>query len=512
MSDFAHGQDRLAKGRPGGQAPRPSIPYFSDPALKQRLDLLQHLSEYADLLLLVKGRYGVGKSALLARLLERARDHWMACVIVANPLTTRDQLLTQFGNQLGLDLRGIGIEELQAVIEERLTALQRAGRVVLLIIDDAHALAAPVLDLILHLFELKGESGKLVRVLMFTEPSLDETLQSPALRSLRQQVTHTLDVPPLTEDQTKSFLEHYISATGRSDVLPLTAATIDRAYAESGGIPGVLLSLADTLEHAPEPLVERASKPRFSRFFRSPALRALGVAGLVVVLMVALLFQDEINELFNPAGDAQVPVDRPGTVPLALPDPSGKAPPVAGNGPEAVIGRLPQVETPVVSQPPAPPVAEPTPVMPEPRETEAPAKTGADPVAPAASVATSPPAAGESRAPEPESPAPPGAGETPPALLDHAWLSSRTPDHYTLQLLGVRDATALYGFVRENHLENKAAYLQTLHRGEAWHVLLYGDYKDRDAAVRAREQLVRQLRGVQPWPRTFASVQEQLKR
>lgn len=485
-----------------------SVPYFSAPAFKQRLDLVQHLTEYADLLLLIKGPYGVGKTALMRQLLERARDHWMACQIDATPLTTRDQLLADFGDQLGLDVRGIAIDELQSVIEERLMALQKAGRVVLLIVDDAHSLAAPVLDLILHLFELRGGDGKLVRVLLFAEPTIDESLQSPALRSLKQQVTHTLDVPPLTVEQTRDFMEHYCAATGQGDCLPLPPAIVEKAFAASAGIPGRLLVQSESLIRAAGSV--DASRSGFRGQWTALRMRprSLLLAGGAVVLLLILFFQGAINDFFDPDDRSKVVTLKSGPVALPLPEPETRSPP-------PVIGRLPQVEK-AVAMPIEQRIKEEEPTVTLPATSlDARTDSAPSPLAPVPQKKeTEPPIATgkESITTVPQPSTQPVVDEKRPAMLDRKWLLSRLTGHYTLQLLGVRDERALLSFVEENHLENKVAYLQTTHQGGPWHVLFYGDYVSREEAIKDRDQLVSRLRGVQPWPRTFASVHEQLNR
>ncbi len=516
MSDASSNESALAAKLDGGTHNGPAaVPYFVDPALKQRLDLLQHLTEYADLLLVVKGSHGVGKTALLKQLLDRARDHWMACLIDANPLTTRDQMLSEFGRQLGLDLRGIAFDELQSVIDERLAALQRAGRVVLLIVDDAHALAVPVLDLIMHLFGLRGEGGKLVRVLLFAEPSLDETLQSPALRALKQQVTHTLDVPPFSLEQTEAFLAHYCTALGQVDMLPMDADTVERLYAESGGNPALLLGLAGAVS---QPAIASSTHKVTESTGWIGALRrprALIVGGVVGVLLLVLLFQGTINDFVATDDTPMVRADGPGSLPLPLPQP---ARPATGPAPARVppdAQPLPKVETipnppPVVLAPP-----EEIPTAPQPPPAEAALPQPEVPVAADIGAAEQAPVVTEQTAGT--TPVAPVAESAPsdssrPAMLGRSWLLSRAPNHYTLQLMGVRDEAALLEFVQEHHLEGKVAYLRTVYQGGPWHVLLYGDFADRDAAVAARGPLVTQLRNVVPWPRPFSGIQELLHR
>lgn len=198
--------------------------------------------------------------------------------------------------------------------------------------------------------------------------------------------------------------------------------------------------------------------------------------------------------------------------------------------PDAVIDRPSGVlggslEPPVESE--QPPLPTPAPVvMPEP---EAPAENAAVPPAPVKPI---PPPASAPEAvvrPVPAKPAPlqsPGVAEpdrvrspkparppvvkAPSGARDMAWLRSRNAGHYTLQLLGARDRTAIDAYVRRHGLNGNYVVFTRDLGGKPWYSLIYGDYPSRDAAVKAQAALPAGVRKKDVWPRTFASVWAQL--
>jgi DamX protein len=89
-----------------------------------------------------------------------------------------------------------------------------------------------------------------------------------------------------------------------------------------------------------------------------------------------------------------------------------------------------------------------------------------------------------------------------------AWLMSRAPGRYTLQLVGARQRAALDKFVRDHNISRPYAVFERQMGGSAWYSLVAGDYPDRDAAVAARERLPQALKGTGVWPRTFGSISE----
>jgi len=166
------------------------------------------------------------------------------------------------------------------------------------------------------------------------------------------------------------------------------------------------------------------------------------------------------------------------------------------------------------------PVTEPTPATPVVAETapEPPVAIARPAPPPAASAAPAthapatpvrPPEVATDTAPA-STPVPARAAVAPSGDESLAWLRSRQGGHYTLQLAGARDRASLDQITRQYRLPgNHAVFVRDL-AGKPWYSLVYGDFPDRDAAIRARDALPVGLRGNEIWPRTFASIWEQL--
>lgn len=177
------------------------------------------------------------------------------------------------------------------------------------------------------------------------------------------------------------------------------------------------------------------------------------------------------------AGEASVAAE-------ATPPPAAAAKPAqAGDGPVAAA------DAPAAT--PGLPVAGAAPVeerAPQPAAVEEPPRRDETIVAPASPVAV-----------EPAAPAP---VQTPGA----AWLDSRDPKRYTLQLVGGRERAAVEKFVREHRVPRPYAIFARELKGRPWYSLVAGDFADRDAAVAARARLPASLRARDAWPRTFGSI------
>jgi DamX protein len=92
----------------------------------------------------------------------------------------------------------------------------------------------------------------------------------------------------------------------------------------------------------------------------------------------------------------------------------------------------------------------------------------------------------------------------------HEWLSSRNPEHYTLQLLGVRDEAAAKAFVEQYANLNQLAYFRTLYKGKDWFVVIQGDFSSREAAMSSVAAMPPALRNAKPWPRQLDQIQQEV--
>ena len=93
-----------------------------------------------------------------------------------------------------------------------------------------------------------------------------------------------------------------------------------------------------------------------------------------------------------------------------------------------------------------------------------------------------------------------------------AWVLSRDPAHYTLQLLGSRELKPLHALMDRYDLHADTAWYKIRYQNADWYVLVHGDYADRRAASRAVGALPAGLRRAGPWPRPLAAVQEEVRR
>lgn len=98
----------------------------------------------------------------------------------------------------------------------------------------------------------------------------------------------------------------------------------------------------------------------------------------------------------------------------------------------------------------------------------------------------------------------------PISIMGASWLWSRNPVRYTNQLMGDRRVAALRAFVARHRPEEPVAIVRVLRHGKPWYLLLAGDYANEEEAAAAIRTLSKEMSGKGPWPRRFASLQDQM--
>lgn len=499
--------------------------FYADPALMQRLDLLQHLTRFSEQLLYVRAPEGAGKTMLSHQLRLRAADHWRLCQLDGASLGSPAELYVQL-SRCYPDAAAENTEHFGSDLVHYCLGLQQSGQLAVLVIDAAERLSAPVLEALLNLAQSPTETLKALRILLFAGPELQPTLQSLALESPGDALVHTLDLPPFDEQQSAAYLMYRLAIAGYSGDSPFSATEVRAMHKSAAGRPGALNALArDTLLEQ----VQRRSLSRRAPADRPHRRRWPWVAGLSLAALAVLA----VGWWQLASREPGLPLVRdhgvtlPPANPLAGPGDIPGQPAQAEAEPEAP-------DTPIASETTAAPVVD---SAPEQAPPELPTVTGKAPAAPSGaatqpdSEAATPPETqpgevpGAAPSPEPPadtpSPAPATPGEAPPAKTDTEtsaqipaqpadWLDRQPDGHYTLQLLGAREPATVESFLNRHGEHVELHPVRTWREEAAWHIIITGSYPDRAAAAAAIEALPAALRQLQPWPRRFEQIRDEL--
>lgn len=209
--------------------------FYADPERAQTLNMLQHLTQYSEELLLVSGPAGSGKSTLLEQYLARADEDWKVCRVSATETPDPAALFLAAARCFGLHTDGVASDALLGALQEHLNHLQQTMTPVL-VVDDADHLSDDALEIVVRLAELPGEHGKLVRTILFADSAILPRFDSARFASGPR--PHRLDLKPLDEAQTIAYLQHRLATAGFAGGPLFLPRDLKRIHKQSLGWPG----------------------------------------------------------------------------------------------------------------------------------------------------------------------------------------------------------------------------------------------------------------------------------
>ncbi len=97
-----------------------------------------------------------------------------------------------------------------------------------------------------------------------------------------------------------------------------------------------------------------------------------------------------------------------------------------------------------------------------------------------------------------------------PSTKGESWLKELDPESYTLQVVAAQESKQLEALVKRINLKDNYAYFDKQVKGSTFYVLVIGNYKSRDSALSAVNQLPESLKKNKPWPIPLKNIQKHL--
>ena len=213
-----------------------------------------HQEAYAHLLYAIEsragfielsGEVGTGKILMCRQLLASLPTNVVSAYLL-NPRLSPPELLRSVGLELGLQLpRGLDEHALCEALEAELMQLAAHDQRVVLCIDEAQALPLDSLEALRLLSNLETAKRKLIHIVLFGQPELDEMLQTRAVRSLASRIVFSARLDGLSRAELGHYLQHRLVVAGWRGPVIFSPAALWCLHRASGGVP----RLANVLAH-----------------------------------------------------------------------------------------------------------------------------------------------------------------------------------------------------------------------------------------------------------------------
>jgi len=193
------------------------------------------------------GEVGTGKTTLLNKLLDWLHEQSLATAFVFNSRLNVTQFLdfmmADFGIACDTRLKSQVLIRLNQWLLER----YRAGETAVLIVDEAQNLSPHVLEEIRLLTNLETATEKLLQIVLSGQPELEQKLNQPGLRQLRQRITLRCRTYPLTMEETSGYIQERLRVAGSDGAPIFSPEAVEAVHRYASGIPRVVNLLC---EHA----------------------------------------------------------------------------------------------------------------------------------------------------------------------------------------------------------------------------------------------------------------------
>jgi MSHA biogenesis protein MshM len=115
---------------------------------------------------------------------------------------------------------------------------------VVLCLDEAQAMPTESLEALRLLTNLETEKRKLLQVVLFGQPELDDKLAQPSVRQLRQRITFQYRLGTLGRDECEFYLAHRLRVAGYHGSRLFAVAAVQELHRASSGVPRLVNIIA----------------------------------------------------------------------------------------------------------------------------------------------------------------------------------------------------------------------------------------------------------------------------
>jgi TonB family protein len=185
---------------------------------------------------------GMGKTTLLFQLMEHLRGAARTS-FVFNTQRSAQELVRAVIHDTGIDTRSLDGVELFESFHGLLAQESRAGKQVLLVIDEAQNLDGESLEAVRLLSNFETSSAKLLQIILAGQPELQAKLADASLAQLRQRISLVCRLTPFDALEVEQYIQHRLHLAGaRAALFSPDAVALIADY--SKGIPRNISNLA----------------------------------------------------------------------------------------------------------------------------------------------------------------------------------------------------------------------------------------------------------------------------
>jgi general secretion pathway protein A len=196
---------------------------------------------------LLTGEVGTGKTTVLNKLLEWCRQEHISTAFLFNPRLSEPEFFDFMMADFGITCESTMKSRTLLKLNQWLLDQYQNGNRAVLIVDEAQNLSPEMLEEIRLLTNLETSTAKLLQIVLAGQPELEEKINDPQLRQLRQRITLWAKTGPLTLLETQGYIRERLRIAGGMGAEIFGPEAIEVVHRHARGIPRITNLLC---EHA----------------------------------------------------------------------------------------------------------------------------------------------------------------------------------------------------------------------------------------------------------------------
>lgn len=226
----------------------PNTEFYVDlPSQKRAFEMLLYALSSGEGFIKVTGEVGTGKTMLCRRLLNALEEKQLKTAYIPNPAVDADGLWQAIAREFEINYQQLNDSaDLHEAIQQYLLTMAADQQQVILIIDEAQSMPEETLEALRLISNLETERQKLIQIVLFGQPELDETLAQSHLRQLRQRITSSSKLQPLCDDESLSlYLQQRMCLAGYRGLPVFNKKAIRTLWQATQGVPRLVNIVAN---------------------------------------------------------------------------------------------------------------------------------------------------------------------------------------------------------------------------------------------------------------------------
>lgn len=197
--------------------------------------------------IVITGEVGSGKTTLVGHVMESVDPARLTAARLVSTQIADADLLRLVADAFGIAIASPAKSDALAAIETFLHEEARAGRRVLLIVDEAQNLAISALEELRMLSNFQLGETSLLQIFLLGQPEFRETLASDRLEQLRQRVIATHHLEAMLPEEIEPYLIHRLQLVGWREDPVFAPSVYVELWRASAGIPRRVNTIASRL-------------------------------------------------------------------------------------------------------------------------------------------------------------------------------------------------------------------------------------------------------------------------